>query len=549
MSEQADHNDTGLTLPRFLDRVAEQYAERDALIFRGEHWTYRRLRAEIHRAEKGLIALGAGKGTRVAVIMSSRPEWVVACCAAMSIGAIAIPLSTYEPAVKIEALLAHSDASIVVVEDQFLRHAFLDDLLAAHAGLVEASPMHLDPTLPYLRTVIHLGDAAGGSHLVGWDDFVCERPTLPDGFVASVEAAVHPMDDALVLYTSGTSGPSKGVIHTHRSVAVQFGRLPREFSLTREDVVWGTFPLFWSAGIAWLLGASLGAGATLLLQAWFDPAAAVDMIVQHGATVLTAPLPQMAELERILDQRSADLSAVRIVPRGTLAAHVDLPRDHPWSGASLGLTEALTIATSVPWDGPLELRETTHGRPLPGIRLKIIDPGTGEALGPGEFGEIALKGTTLMRGYHKAFPEAYLDKAGYFRTSDGGYLDNAGYLHWTGRMSEVLRVNEANVSPIEIESALYQVPGVRIATVLGMPDTANGERVVACVVPAAGVILTEDYVKTQLRERLASYKIPSQVLLVDESDLPMTSTGKPVLSDLRELVRLRTGSATGGREG
>ena len=152
---------------------------------------------------------------------------------------------------------------------------------------------------------------------------------LPE-IIAALEASIHPTDDAFIIYTSGTSGVPKGVVHGHRSMAIQFDRLPREFSITSEDVAWGTYPLFWSAGIAWLLGASMAIGAKLVLQETFDPIEALNLIENHRVTIIHATPPQISEMERALETHQADLSSLRIIPRGAFVKQVPRPEDAPW---------------------------------------------------------------------------------------------------------------------------------------------------------------------------------------------------------------------------
>ena len=539
-TDAPNHLDAELTFPKWLRRTCELHADRPALVFGEETWSYRRLGEEVSKLEAALLGLGATKGTRIAIVIGMRPEWVISTFAAMCIGAVAIPLSTYEPAEKREQLLRHADATILILQDQMLRHRYLDDLLAAHPGIQEDRPgPYLDPELPYLRHVIHVGGGESRGRLLSWDDALANSPALPGGYLESVEREIHPTDDALIIYTSGTSGVPKGVIHAHRSLAIQFDRLPREFTTTPEDVIWGTFAFFWSAGIAWILGAALAVGAKLVLQEHFDPVEALELIEKHGITVAQITPQHAGELEQALGQHPSDLSSLRILPRSSLSDHLGLPADYPCGGASLGLSETLTLAASIPWDAPVELRRHTHGRPLPGTSMKIIDPETGAQLPVGEHGEIAIKGTTLMKGYNKMFPETYLDDCGYYRTKDGGYLDERGYLHWTGRMSQVIRTNNVLVSPAEVEAALHNLAGVTVAAVTGVPDETYGELVVACVVPAAGATLTAAGVRAELRDHLATYKIPSRIFFVEESELPMTATGKPVLDSLKNLVTAR----------
>lgn len=538
------HLDPGLTVPSFVRRIGERSPDHTALVFEGESWSFRRLADEIEQMQATLLGLGAGKGTRVGVLMGMRPEWVVATFAAMGIGAVAVPISTYEPAKQRHELLRQADVAILVLQDRMLRNDFLGDLLAEAPGLVGADGDVYDARLPYLRHVIHLGSDRSEGRLLSWNAARDRAPVLPPDYLAALEREIHPTDDALIIHTSGTSGAAKGVLHGHRSIAIQFDRLPGQFAITAEDVVWGSYPLFWSAGIAWVLGASLAAGATLVMQERFERTEALDLVERHRVTVAHATPLQLDEMKDALADHPADVSSLRIVPRGRLAEHLGMPEDAVFGGASLGLTETLTLAASIPWDAPVELRRSTHGRALPGTLLKIVDPDTGAELAQGERGEIALKGTTLMKGYNKRFPETYLDASGYYRTGDAGHVDDDGYLHWTGRMAHLIRTNSANVSPAEVEAALYALPEVKIAAAIGAPDPDYGEVVVACVVLKPDTVLAADDVRTRLRDELAGYKIPRHVLFFAEDELEMTATGKLRLENLRKLVTERLESPT-----
>jgi fatty-acyl-CoA synthase len=182
---------------------------------------------------------------------------------------------------------------------------------------------------------------------------------------------------------------------------------------------------------------------------------------------------------------------------------------------------------------------TTWGRPLPGIALRVVDPLTGEPLPAGREGEIAVKGVTFMRGYHKVLPESYLDADGYFRTQDGGHLDAEGYLHWTGRLGNLIRTGGANVSPLEIEEALGRHPDVKVGIPVGVPHPTLGEVIVLCAVPVEGARLDEQQIRGFLRERLAAYKVPKRVLSFRADELAYTGNQKVQVAPLREAALRR----------
>jgi acyl-CoA synthetase (AMP-forming)/AMP-acid ligase II len=168
-----------------------------------------------------------------------------------------------------------------------------------------------------------------------------------------------------------------------------------------------------------------------------------------------------------------------------------------------------------------------------------VDRDTGAPLPAGAIGEITVKGPTLMVGYVKVLPEGCFDEDGFFHTGDAGYVDVDGYLHWTGRMTEMIKTGGANVSPVEIEETLLRLPGLKAAAAVGIPDDKLGEMVVLCAVAHDGVSIDEDDVRDFLRGRVAAYKIPRRVLFFDEAELSLTGNAKIRADELRTLAMER----------
>jgi acyl-CoA synthetase (AMP-forming)/AMP-acid ligase II len=177
---------------------------------------------------------------------------------------------------------------------------------------------------------------------------------------------------------------------------------------------------------------------------------------------------------------------------------------------------------------------------LPGNRLRVVDPATGEALGPGQDGELAIAGPTMMLHYVGRSPEECFDADGFLHTGDAGFVDDAGELHFTGRLTEMIRTGGANVSPAELEVQLRACPPVKLSRVLGVPDERLEQMVVACVTLKDGAAASEADVQGFLRERVASYKVPKRVLFFEEGTIPMTSSDTKVRdAELTALVEER----------
>ena len=533
-------NDPALTTGRFLGEVASRYPDRCAIRFEDRAICYGELEREARQLARALIGAGVGKGTRVAVHMANRPEWIVSAFAIGMVGGVLVPVNTFAVREELDFIIRHSDASILLMQPSLRRRRFLADLLAAHPELSSGVSGRLRcAALPQLRRVACLGS--------GWPDPVddwqalCVRAEdVPDAILDGVIAEVEPSDDAMIIYTSGTTAHPKGVLHAHRAGVLQGHRFADLLRLECEDRVYTTYPFFWTAGIAMSLLPTLAVGGCLLLQETFEAGAALDCIESHRATAVHAWPHQQKALGEHPSAGARDLTCVRKVDfAAPIAALAGIEKDEYGVGASYGMSETFTIASALPADAPLALRQANSGRPLPGMALRIVDPESGKPVPPGTEGEIAVKGVTFMRGYYKVPPEGYLDGEGFFHTRDGGRLDEAGYLHWTGRLGNLIKTGGANVSPVEIEEALEPHPDVKIGVAVGVGHPTLGEVVVLCVVPTEGSSPDAEEICAFLRARLAAYKVPRRVLFFAAAELAYTGNQKVQVAPLEQAALRR----------
>jgi len=516
------------TLPRFLDDVAERHRPRVALRFEGKSTSYAELRAAARRIAKGLVARGVGKGTRVAVLIANRPEWVTAVFGAALTGAVVVPVNTFATPDELDYVLRHSDAAWLLLQPNVARHAFQGDLLARHPEIAGAKPGAIRcAALPQLRGIVALGRE--------WDALLAAGADVSDALLDAISSEIHPADDALVIYTSGTTARPKGVAHRQRTPVIQGWRFAELMGFTPEDRVYTAYPFFWTAGIAMALGATLAAGATLVLHEIFEPGEALALAARERATSLQVWPHQAKAMAEHPDAARTDLSSVRKIEFGSaLAKLAGLEKDEWGIYASYGLSETFTLATALPAATPPARRKGTNGPALPGTELRIVDPHTGVVLPPGEKGEIAVKGLTLMSGYAKVEPELVLDADGFFHTQDGGTLDASGDLHWTGRLSNLIKTGGANVSPLEIEERAGRFAGVRSAHALGVPHPTLGEAIVLCVVPTEGARVDVPGLEAFLREALSAYKLPRAVFVLGRDEVSYTGSQKVQVDPLRE---------------
>jgi len=526
------HSEPGigaLTLGGLLDEVCARHGPREAIAFHepgGDelHWTYTDLHTEVRRFAKALVAAGTDKGTRVALLMGNRPEWMVGAFGVALAGGVLVPVNTLFEPPEIAHVLTHSDTALLVHQRRLAHHAY-DDQIGA-----------LEPDLPFLRRRVCFGAPS-------YEEFLSAGDTVTDDELDARGAAVSPFDDALVIYTSGSTGVPKGVLHGHRAPALQSWRFAQQLRLDPTVRVWSAFPFFWTAGFCMVMGGTLAAGGCLVLQELFDAGEALALMETEKVTSPHAWPHQLAALEVHPDWPRRDLSSLRhVVSFTSLGRHPTVRVDDVWSPrAAYGLTETFTIISSLPADTPPALRDGHEGAVLPGNLVRIVDRETGAPQPPGMPGEIRVKGPTLMKGYLKVAPEEVFDVDGFFPTGDAGFVDDDSMLHWVGRTNDLIKTGGANVSPVEIENELLRHPGLKSALAVGVPHDTLGEVVVVCAVAHADRGVDEDSVRHFLRGRLASYKIPRHVLFFDEDDLVLTGNAKIRTEDLRRLAADRLG--------
>ena len=515
------------TLARFLDDVAARHGARPAIRSPERELSYAGLRDEARRLARGLLGAGVGKGTRVGLWMANGPDWAVAAFAVALAGGVLVPVNTFAKQEERDHVLDHGDVAVLLMQRQLLGRDLGDELLETIGSL------------PQLRCVFVAG-GGGPLPLEPWEALLALGADVPEARLDAIAAGIAPSDDAMIIYTSGTTSLPKGVLHMQRAPVVQSWRFAELMGLSSDDVVYTVFPFFWTAGICMSLGAGLAAGAVVLTDEALDAGRALARIEAERATVIHAWPHQEKEMAEHPDAKTRDLSSARKIEFSSpLAPIVGLEKDEYSTYASYGLSETFTICSALPAATSAEIRKPTHGKPLPGMQIRIVDPDTGESLPVGAHGEIAVKGRTFMRGYYKADPEDFLDENGFFRTQDAGTIDEAGYLHWTGRLSNLIKTGGANVSPLEIEARALRFPGVHVSAAIGVPHPTLGEAVVLCAVPVEGADLDAEALRAFLKDGLAAYKVPRLVLLFDESEVEYTGNQKLQVAPLAEKAAAR----------
>ena len=505
-----------------LLRQANERAERTAIQFEDRRIGFRKLAELVSEAAGGLRSLGIVRGTRVGIMLPSQPEFVIVQQALFLLGAIVSPINVYYRPGEVAHAIKTCDLHFIILAK----------------ALCERMPVHLRDETPLLL----------GAILVDAHEDVPGYHSLPHACAGSspitTPEPVGPDDVVMLLNTSATTGKSKGVMLTAGNLAANYDRTPGWLGLSADDVILCALPLYNTFGLNQCINAMTEIGATLVLLPRFDAEQCIRTVERHRCTFLPA-VPTM--LQKIIDQLQPEdkaLQSLRLIMTG--GAPVPAPLLSRLKGVldetarvvtGYGLTEATALVTitdvDLGSDGEI-LRGRTIGRVLDGMWLGVIDE-NGLPLGPGQTGELAIRGPNLMAGYYRApddTAEALVE--GTLRTGDIGYIDEQGYAYIVDRKKDIIIRGGQNIYPADIEEVLYGVQGVAEVAVIGVADPVLGEVPIAYVALAPGREVTADMLLARCRDQLASYKQPSAVIFMTE--LPKGPTGKILRRELRQKI-------------
>ena len=518
------------TLPQVLRAAAADHPDREAVVDGDVRLTYAELHDRVRRAARALVTLGVEPGDRVCVWAPNTWRWEVLALAVSYAGGILTPVNTRFTGHEAADVVARTGAKVVALADGFLGRRQYDDLAAA-----ATAEGHRLPTVLVLP---HDDQGAVPDGAVAWADLDRLAAETDEGAVERRADAVSPDDVADILFTSGTTGRSKGARSAHRQV-VSVARAWAECGeVTAEDRYLVVNPFFHSFGYKAGIVVALLTGACVVPQAVFDVSETFDLVEQERISVLPgAPAIYQAMLES--PERDAhDLSSLRLAVTGAATVPVALvERMQAEMGfdtvlTAYGLTEAVVATMCRPGDDDARVANTC-GRAAAGFEVRVAAPGGNDPLPAGEEGEVLLRGENVMLGYlddPDATAEA-VDEDGWLHTGDVGRLDEDGYLKITDRLKDVFIVGGFNVYPAEVEQVLARLDGVVESAVVGVPDRRLGEVGHAFVVRRTGSDLAAETVIGYAKERLANFKVPRGVTFID--DLPRNPSGKVLKRELR----------------
>ncbi|MDR3466989.1 MAG: AMP-binding protein [Xanthobacteraceae bacterium] len=482
-----------------------------------------------------LATRGIGRGDRVAVILQNTPQFVIATVATWKLGAVVVGLNPMYRKAELEKLFADcAPRAIICHDDQW------QTVVDAAAGRV--APENV------LWTSGHEFQRRNDARVLPPDAGAAPGEALSHVLVGPAEpystAAVTADDVGLLLYTSGTTGVPKGAMLTHRNLVHNARLSVVHFGLCAQSRIFGVAPLFHVTGFELQLLGAFAAGAAQVLTYRFQPAAVLEAFLEHRPTFIIGAITAFIALMNHPDATSAHFASFdRLYSGGAPIAPAVVDAFAQRFGRSIrssyGMTELTAPSHLAPADGAIPVDPQSGalsiGIPTPGTDVIVVDD-TRRPLGPGEHGEVVVRGPTVMAGYWgKPTETAEVLIGGWMHTGDIGFVDAEGWFYLVDRKKDMISASGFKVWPREVEDVLYAFPGVREAAVVGAPDAYRGETVIAFVSPQSGVDLDAAALIRFCRDRLAAYKCPTRIDILPE--LPKTASGKITRNVLKQDPR------------
>ena len=533
-----------LTFSQVLDRMVEEFPDQYAFRYTTLDYTrtYQEFRKDVDTFARALISMGVKAGSKVAIWATNVPEWFITFWATTKIGAVLVTVNTAYKIHEAEYLLRQSDTHTLVMIESCLDSDYksiINEICPELAQTKAGEPLHCK-RLPFLRNVISVGFRQKGS--LTFPEAMDRAQLVAPEQLAQMAAKVRPEDVCNMQYTSGTTGFPKGVMLTHYNVINNGKCIGDRMGLSTADRMMIQVPMFHCFGMVLSMTSSMTHGATVCPMPYFSAKQSLACINQERITCFNGVPTMFIAMFNHPDYRSTDFSHMRTgIMAGAgcppeLMRRAARPDEMNMRGivSVYGQTECAPGNTMSAWTDSLEVRTDTVGYAFPHVRCKIVDPETGEEVGPGVNGEFCAKGYNTMKGYYK-MPQATsetIDAEGWLHSGDLACRDEEGNYRITGRLKDMIIRGGENIYPKEIEEFIYTHPAVRDVQVIGVPDKRYGEEIMACIIlKEAGSVTTEEMTNF-IKASMARHKVPRYIKFVDS--FPMNAAGKILKYKMRQ---------------
>jgi acyl-CoA synthetase (AMP-forming)/AMP-acid ligase II len=512
--------------------------ESTMLVCDDDRLTYADAERRSRELARGLVAIGTGRGTHVAILFPTGVEFVVAWLAVTRIGAVAVPISTFSTGDELRGLLADADIDVLVTIDGYRGHDYVDRLVHTVGADVTRPDGFATVAAPALRHVFVAGpaDAVAAEHRIG--ALIAAGATVDDQHLDEIGADVSPADRMVIVYTSGSTSAPKGVIHTHGGLIRHVRNLNELRGLHAGVKLFSNSPLFWIGGLGYNVVGTLVAGSTLVCSTSLDGGATLDLIERERPELVNGFVQSIANLVTHPTFADRDFSSIRSGNLYPLLPDPIRPVDTELRHNMLGMTETGSVCLMSPDESDLPERyRGSFGTPVPELEARVVNPETLEDCAPGEQGELWFRGPLLMEGYYGRERHEVFTADGWFRTGDAFTVDDDGFFYFHGRRGDMIKTAGANVSPREVEAVLRDLTGGQLAIVFGVDDPEREQIVAAIIVAPVDAELDVDGLPAALKTRLSAYKVPRAIRRLTPEELPVLSSGKPDMARLREMIR------------
>ncbi len=496
--------------------LAEGQPNALAIVYHRETFTYQQLWDKVTRFASSLTGLGVKENDRVMVMLANCPEFVISYYGIMAAGAVVVPVNPIYTAKEVGTIVADCDPSAVITSMK---------------------------TAPVVETALQENNLPARNFIITREFPAADKYHSFDAL--SAKEAVNPLstdqeDHKVVefLYTSGTTGIPKGAMLTHHNLYSNAAAFAALTEMSSSDRALLSAPAYHAAAQTCVMNNTLYAGGTLVIHdGWLGPEPVLKSFQDDKITFFFGPPTMYTFLVNFPDVGKYNCQSLRLAFTGAASLPAEIFRKfRDLFGFEImegyGLSETSPVVTTNPYRGVKKIGSI--GTAIPGVEVKIFDDNDRE-LPRGQIGEIVVRGPNVMKGYYAREEEtAAAMRSGWFHTGDLAYMDEDGYVFIVDRKKDLIIRGGMNIYPREVEEVIYAFPGVLEAAVVGVKDEVMGEEVKAYVVPKPGTELDGEQIKEHCREKMARYKVPRYVEIVDS--LPKTTTGKILKRELRDKL-------------